>query len=79
MPKGRPAISGERKYGRLAVAVTDAERAELDAAAVKIGKPTSTWARDELLRLAREINGPAVKKTAATPAKKPAKRKTAGG
>ncbi len=79
MPKGRPAISGARKFDRLAVAVTASEKAELDAAAEKIGKPTSTWARDELLRLAREINGPAVKKKAATPAKKPAKRKTAGG
>ncbi len=70
-PAGRPPLSGESKEQRIVIRATEGERAELDTAAVKIGKPTSTWARDELLRLAREINGPAVKKKAAgTTAKK---------
>lgn len=71
MPKGRPAISGSRKFAKLDIRVTDDEKAEIDSAASKIGKPSATWARDELLRLAREINGPAAKKPAKAPAKKP--------
>lgn len=71
MPKGRPAISGERKYSKIEIALTDSEKSELDTAATKIGQKTSTWARDELLRLAREINGPVTKKPAG---KKPQKK-----
>lgn len=52
MPPGRPAISGEPKSNRLPILLTDAERERLDQAAARAGKPTSTWARDELLRLA---------------------------
>lgn len=57
-PAGRPPLSDGRKNDKLVVRLTDAERAELDAATAKIGQRTSTWARDELLRLAREINAP---------------------
>lgn len=80
MPKGRPALAGEPKEGRLIIRHTEAERALLDAAAAKTGKPTSTWARDELLRLASQ-EGPAGQPAAAkkTSAKKatgtPAKRR----
>lgn len=72
-------MSDSRKNNNFIMRMTDAEKLEIETAAVAVGKRPTTWARDELLRLAREINGPAVKKKAATPAKKPAKRKTAGG
>jgi hypothetical protein len=62
-PAGRPPIDGETKGVRLQVLVSPSERARLDAAAAKAGKPTSTWARDELLRLADEA-------AAAKPAKR---------
>ncbi|MDZ4685028.1 MAG: hypothetical protein SH850_08050 [Planctomycetaceae bacterium] len=62
-PAGRPPLAGERKLDRMMIRLTEAEREQLDAAAIKAGKPTSTWARDELLRLAAES------------AKKPARRK----
>lgn len=71
MPKGRPALAGVRKFSKIEIRLTDDEKAELDAAAIKAGKRPATWARDELLRLAREINGPAVKKKAVGTAKKP--------
>ncbi|MDZ4689544.1 MAG: hypothetical protein SH850_31085 [Planctomycetaceae bacterium] len=48
--------------------LTDDEHADFVAAAARAGKPTSTWARDELLRLAAEQQ----------PAKKPAARKKSG-
>ncbi|HUQ72560.1 MAG TPA: hypothetical protein VM165_23735 [Planctomycetaceae bacterium] len=50
------------------VLLTDGERARLEASATLTGKPLSTWARDELLRLADEA-------TAKKPAKKTARRK----
>ncbi len=37
------------------IRLTDAERELLGDASETIGKPTSTWARDELIRLARSI------------------------
>jgi hypothetical protein len=51
-PAGRPPLSDSRKSNRLFVMLTDAEREQLDSAAAVAGKPTSTWARDELLQLA---------------------------
>ena len=70
MPKGRRALDGVAKEGRLIIRHTDSERAILDSAAFIAGKPTSTWARDELLRLAKEATTakPSVKKS---PGKKP--------
>lgn len=38
------------------IRLTDPERAELDLAAKAKGKPTSAWARDALLKLARKRN-----------------------
>lgn len=67
MPKGRPALAGVRKFAKIDIGLTDSEKVEIESAAAKMGKRPATWARDELLRLAREINGPAVK---------PAKKKT---
>lgn len=55
MPKGRPALSGTPKQGLLQIRVTDAERTEIDAAAVDAGKPVSTWARETLLDAARSV------------------------
>lgn len=40
----------ERKAAELRIRLTEAQRAELDAAA---GQDTSTWARDVLLRAAK--------------------------
>jgi len=54
-PAGRPPLSDARKSNRLFVMLTDAERERLDDAAAAAGKPTSTWARDELLRLAGDV------------------------
>jgi len=52
---GRKPLSGEPKTNRpLRIRLTDAERAELDRAAGKLG--TSTWARDLLLQAARTKN-----------------------
>jgi len=62
-PAGRPPISGDSKEERVVIRVNEAEREQLDAAAALAGKPISTWAREELLRLAAES------------AKKPARRK----
>jgi uncharacterized protein (DUF1778 family) len=53
-PAGRPPLSDSTKEGRLIIRHTETERASLDAAAAMAGKPTSTWARDELLRLTQE-------------------------
>ena len=65
---GRKPLSEEPKTNRpLRVLLTDSERAELDAAAVAAGVPTSTWARDLLLSAAR----------AAVPVKKKPARKKA--
>lgn len=70
-PAGRPPLSGESKEQRIVIRATDSERALLDAAAADAGKPTSTWARDELLRLASEVTAkPSVKKAPGT-GKKP--------
>jgi uncharacterized protein (DUF1778 family) len=52
---GRKAISGARKTDRpLRIRLTDAERSAIDRAAREAGKPASTWAREELLRLAEK-------------------------
>jgi hypothetical protein len=45
-----PKAPEERKAAELRIRLTEAQRAELDAAA---GEDTSTWARDVLLRAAR--------------------------
>jgi hypothetical protein len=45
-----PKAPRDRKESILRIRLTDAQRAELDAAA---GQDTSTWARDVLLRVAR--------------------------
>ncbi len=73
MPKGRPAISGERKRDVLRIRLDGAERALLDSAAAASGKPTSTWARDTLLQLAAFTVA-----QQSRPAKKTAAKKTAG-
>jgi len=73
MPKGRPALSGIAKQGLLQIRVTGPERSALDAAASLAGKPTSTWARDELLRLAMEAAAKPTKKKSPGDTKKPAK------
>ena len=52
---GRKPIADSAKLGRLIIRHTPDERAALDNAAAAQGKPTSTWARDELLRLAGEV------------------------
>lgn len=49
---GRKPLAGVRKRNVLRIMLTDAERAALDSAAA--GQPTSTWARDTLLKLAAE-------------------------
>lgn len=71
-PAGRPPLSDSRKTNRMPVMLTDSERALLDSAAAVAGKPTSTWARDELLRLATEATAakPTTKKSSGT-GKKP--------
>ncbi len=52
---GRKPLSGKRKSDRpLRIRLTDEERAELDRAASKGGKPTATWARELLLAAARK-------------------------
>lgn len=49
--RGRPPKPPEeRKAAELRIRLTEAQRAELDAAA---GQDTSTWARDVLLRAAK--------------------------
>jgi|GEM_PF-3442676 len=58
MPKGRPALSDVAKLSTVAIRVTSDERARMDAAAAVAGKPTSTWARDELLKLADAAENP---------------------
>jgi hypothetical protein len=56
--RGRPELpTDERKAAELRIRLTAAERAELDRFA---GSNTSTWARDELLRIARRRRAPAV-------------------
>jgi uncharacterized protein (DUF1778 family) len=53
---GRKPISDERKSDKpLKIRLTDAERAELDRAAGAVG--TSTWARDVLMKAARNKRG----------------------
>jgi uncharacterized protein (DUF1778 family) len=48
---GRKTISGVRKSDRpLRVRLTEEERTQIDQAAAKAGKPSSTWARDVLLK-----------------------------
>lgn len=54
MPKGRRAITGEPFGDVLRIRLSDEQRQQLDAAALAAGKATSTWARDELLRLAEQ-------------------------
>lgn len=50
----RPPLSDARKTERpLRIRLTDRERKILDAAARAAAKPTATWARDTLLRVAR--------------------------
>jgi len=49
--RGRPPKPpGERKTAELRIRLTEAQRAQLDAAA---GEDTSTWARELLLRAAK--------------------------
>jgi hypothetical protein len=47
----------QARTGTLRIRLTDAERATLDEAAGKKELETSTWARAELLQLARRILG----------------------
>ncbi len=53
-PAGRPPSQGETKQNVLLIRLTASQRSILDTAAEQDGKKTSTWARDELLRLAGE-------------------------
>lgn len=48
-PKKQP----ERRENILRIRLTDDERAELDASAQEKGLDSSTWARSELLQIAR--------------------------
>ena len=53
---GRPPIAKEkRKAGFLSLRLSEAERDEVDKAATKDAKPTTTWAREILLAEARRI------------------------
>jgi hypothetical protein len=52
---GRKPLAEKRQDNLLLVRMTRAERDELNNAARQEGKPTSTWARDYLLKLARRI------------------------
>jgi uncharacterized protein (DUF1778 family) len=50
---GRKAISGTRKTDRpLRIRLTDGERRRIDDAARAEGKPTSSWAREILMKAA---------------------------
>jgi predicted HicB family RNase H-like nuclease len=47
---GRPAVeAGKARTGSFTVKVSDEERAAIEAAAAKAGKPATTWAREVLL------------------------------
>lgn len=47
---GRPAFAaGKARTGSFTVKVSDDERAKIEAAAAKAGKPATTWAREALL------------------------------
>jgi hypothetical protein len=50
---GRPPKPNARMGSPLLVRLSDAERAELQAAADRAGQPISVWARDQMLRAAR--------------------------
>lgn len=69
---GRKPLSNRAKSNRpLRVLLTDEERTELDAAAVSVGLPTSTWARDLLLSAARSAAGIATASRQASAKKTP--------
>lgn len=53
MPGRKPKKPEDRKSNTLRIRLTAEERAKLDDAAEKNRKDVSTWARDELLRLAQ--------------------------
>lgn len=54
--KGRPRKpASESKSYMLRIRMTEDDRALLEAAAKSAGEETSTWARDELVALARKI------------------------
>lgn len=51
---GRPAFQeGTARTNVFTMKLSDAERAAIDEAAERAGKPVSRWARDALLRVAR--------------------------
>jgi hypothetical protein len=53
---GRPKKApGEARSNGLRILLTDGERAELERAARSLALDTSTWARTELLKLARAM------------------------
>jgi hypothetical protein len=55
---GRPKKpEGDARENVLRIRLSDAERAALDEAAKTRGLDTSTWARMELLTLARRLSG----------------------
>jgi len=52
---GRPAFTeGTARTGVFAIRLSDDERAAIEAAAEREGKPVSQWARDVLLLVARK-------------------------
>jgi hypothetical protein len=53
---GKPKKPEKRKSFMLRVRMTEAENAEIERAAERSGLGKSTWARVELLRLARQVN-----------------------
>lgn len=64
---GRPKLEpGAARGNRVQFRLTDAERAEVDAAALRVGQDLSDWVRAVVLDAARR------------PAKKPGKRAASG-
>lgn len=60
---GRKPIAEIAKRAQLRILLTESELSQLTSAATAEGKPTSTWARDELLRLANEVKPATSKKS----------------
>ena len=65
---GRKPLSGKPKGYQLHILLNEDEKELLDSAASQSGQPTSTWARDELIGIAR--------KTVSAPQKRETEKKT---
>jgi hypothetical protein len=57
MPKrGRPKLPGcKRRDKPLCIRLTDAERATIEIKAFLAGKEPSSWAREQLLKIAKRV------------------------